>query len=121
MKGFQARLAGVMLASTLVAAAVIAAGLAWYLVAHPGAAANDHLFRGEPRYFRDPVAMVQHALSASGDGHRRSVIMIGVVLLLIGPLIRVGLAAWGYLREGDRLYAAVSAFVFVVLVLSFFW
>ncbi len=121
MKNFPALLARVMLASTLGAAAVIAAGLIWYLATHPGAGTNDHIFRGEPRYFRDPLAIVHHALAVHEDGHRRSLIMIGVVLLLLGPLLRVGLASVGYLREGNRFYAAVSFFVFLVLVLSFFW
>jgi len=43
------------------------------------------------------------------------------VLLLLGPVLRVGLAAWGYWTERDRLYAGVSAFVFLVLAVSFFW
>ena len=47
--------------------------------------------------------------------------MIGVVLLLINPVVRVGVAAFGFSLQRDRLYAAVSLFVFVVLLLSFFW
>jgi uncharacterized membrane protein len=54
-------------------------------------------------------------------GHRRGLIMIGIVLLLAGPPVRVALAGIGYFFEKDRLFAAISAFVFLVLVFSFFW
>ena len=42
-------------------------------------------------------------------------------LLLLNPLVRVFLAGVGYLMEGDRLYAVISAIVFAVLLGSFFW
>lgn len=121
MKGFPLFLSRVILWGTLVAAAVIAVGLVWFLVTHPGTPPGDHIFSGEPKMFRDPVTMVQVAMEPSTTGHRRSLIMIGVVLLLVGPLVRVALAGVGYLLEKDRLYAGVSAVVFGVLVLSFFW
>ncbi len=121
MKNFSVFLARVMVTSTLIAAAVIAFGLIWFLVTHVGATPGDHLFSGEPKYFRDPLDMMWRALDLSAVGHRRGLIMIGIVLLLLGPVLRVGLAAWGYWTERDRLYAGVSAFVFIVLAVSFFW
>lgn len=121
MKKFPVFLARVMVTSTLISAGVIALGLGWFLFTHIGAPPGDHLFSGEPKYFRDPLDMVWRALDLSAVGHRRGLIMIGVVLLLLGPVLRVGLAAWGYWTERDRLYAGVSAFVFLVLVFSFFW
>jgi uncharacterized membrane protein len=121
MNRLTALLAKVMLTGTLVSAAIIAAGLAWYLSAHLGTPPGDHIFRGEPKYFESPVAMVRHSLALDQVGHRRSLVMIGIFLLLLNPLIRVALASAGYLLEGDRLYAAISALVFAVLLVSFFW
>jgi len=121
MSRFTSLLAQVMLTGTLLAAAIIAAGLVWYLSAHIGQPPGDHVFAGEPLYFKSPAAMVQHAFALGQDGHRRSLVMLGILLLLLNPLLRVGLAGLGYLLEKDRLYAGISAIVFAVLLISFFW
>lgn len=115
------RLARIMTVSTLASAALIAAGLVWYLSAHIGANPGDHLFSGEPVFFRYPLEMLRRAADFHADGERRSIAMIGIFVLLLSPLLRVFLAAAGFLAEGDRLYAAISAVVFAVLVFSFFW
>lgn len=114
-------LARVMLGGTLIAAAIMLVGLIWYLTANPGIKAGDHVFSGEPKYFENPVQMVQRALAVHDDGHRRSLLMIGILLLLINPVLRVGFAALGFVAQKDRLYAGISLFVFGVLVFSFFW
>jgi len=122
MKGSLSRLlAGLMLWTTILSAAIILSGLAWYLSAHAGDVPADRIFSGEPHDLRDPVAMVRHALDWQANGERRSVIMIGVVLLLIGPVLRVGLAGLGYALGRDRFYAGVSGFVLLVLLISFLW
>jgi len=117
----QNSLARVMLGGTLLAAAIMAGGLLWFLATHIGAPPGDRVFSGEPKYFENPIAMVQRALDVREIGHRRSLIMIGVVLLLINPVVRVGFAAFGFALQRDRLYTAVSLFVFAVLLFSFFW
>ena len=121
MNSLSRLLANLMLWTTLLSAAVILGGLVWFLAAHAGDVPGDHLFSGEPRYFRDPVEMVRHALDWKVNGERRSLIMVGVVLLLAGPVLRVGLAGIGYALGRDRLYAGVSLFVLIVLLISFFW
>lgn len=121
MKRFSILLARVMVTGTLVAAAIIAAGLLWYLSAHSGELPGDHIFRGEPKYLENPVQMARRAFEPGAMGERRSLVMIGIFLLLLNPPVRVFLAAAGYLMERDRLYAVISAIVFVVLVVSFFW
>lgn len=121
MNRFSTLLARVMVTGTLVATAIIAAGLVWYLSAHVGESPGDHIFQGEPRYFKNPEQMVLHTFALDAQGHRRSLVMVGVLLLLLNPLIRVFLAGAAYLLEGDRLYAGISGIVFLVLLVSFFW
>lgn len=121
MNRFSILLARVMVTGTLVAAAIIAAGLLWYLSAHSGEPPGDHIFRGEPKYFENPVQMVRRTFEPNVTGERRSLVMIGIFLLLLNPPVRVFLAAAGYLMERDRLYAVISAIVFAVLLVSFFW
>jgi uncharacterized membrane protein len=117
----QNTLSRVMLTGVLVAAGIMAAGLIWFLAAHPGLLPGDHIFRGEPKYFENPVSMFLRALDFSETGHRRSLIMIGVMLLLINPVVRVAFAAFGFAAQGDRLYTVVSLLVLAVLLISFFW
>ncbi len=117
----QNSLARLMVTGTLVSAAIIAAGLVWYLSAHVGLKAGDHLFSGEPRYFENPVSMVQRALDLREIGHRRSVIMIGIALLLINPVLRVAFAAFGFAAQKDRAYTIISLIVLAILLFSFFW
>lgn len=117
----QNSLARIMLAGTLIAAAIIAAGLIWYLATHIGARPGDHIFNKEPKYFENPISMVQRAFEIGIFGERRSVIMIGVVLLLINPVIRVAFAVFGFAAQKDRQYAAISLIVLAVLLFSFFW
>lgn len=114
-------LAKLMVGGTLIAAAVMLAGLVWYLASHEGLKPGDHVFSGEPKYFENPVSMIQRAVDIHEVGHRRSLIMIGAVLLLLNPIVRVGFAALGFAVQKDRLYTAISLFVFGVLLFSFFW
>jgi uncharacterized membrane protein len=117
----QNSLARLMLTGVLVAAAIMGAGLIWFVATHEGMPPGDHLFSGEPKYFENPVSMLQRAFDLKAVGHRRSLLMIGVVLLLLNPLVRVAFAALGFAAQRDKLYTAISVLVFGVLVLSFFW
>jgi uncharacterized membrane protein len=114
-------LARVMIVGTVVAAAIMAAGLVWYLSAHAGEPVGDHIFKGEPKYLENPVGMVRRAFDPESTGHRRSLVMIGLFLLLINPSVRVALAGIGFLAARNRLYAVISAIVLAVLLSSFFW
>lgn len=117
----QNSLAKLMVGGTFLAAGVMLAGLVWYLASHVGLKPGDHVFSGEPKYFENPVSMIQRAADVHEVGERRSVIMIGAILLLLNPIVRVGFAALGFAMQKDRMYTAISLFVFGVLLFSFFW
>ncbi|HEY5769639.1 MAG TPA: DUF1634 domain-containing protein [Terrimicrobium sp.] len=117
----QNTLARVMLSGVLIAAAIMAAGLVWFLATHDGLPPGDHTFSGEPKYFENPISMIGRAFDPGEVGRRRSVIMIGVVLLLINPVVRVAFAACGFAAQGDKTYTRISLLVLAVLLFSFFW
>jgi uncharacterized membrane protein len=117
----QNALARVMLSGVLVAAAIMGAGLIWFLATHDGLPPGDHIFSGEPKYFENPVSMVCRAFEPGQVGRRRSVIMIGVVLLLINPVVRVAFAAFGFAAQRNWVYTNISLLVLAVLLFSFFW
>jgi uncharacterized membrane protein len=114
----QTTLARLMIGGVVVATVVIVAGLIWYLATHIGVAPGHHLFRGEPKYFENLAAMVRQALDFREVGERRSIVMIGIVLLLLNPFLRVAVAAVGFAAQRDWLYVGISAFVLAVLVFS---
>ena len=117
----QTRLSRLMLTGVGVTAVIILAGLGWFLSARTGALPGDHLFRGEPKYFENPITMLQRAFEPGQLAERRSVIMLGIVLLLLNPLLRVGFAALGFAAQKDWLYTTISLLVLMVLFFSFFW
>lgn len=116
----QSLLARVMVSGVIVSGIIIFGGLAWYLSTHIGVPPGDHVFSGEPRFFETFGDMIRRAFSWHEFGERRSVIMVGIVLLLLNPIVRVGLAVAGFFAQRDWQYCAISALVFAVLVFSFF-
>jgi uncharacterized membrane protein len=110
-----------MLSGVLVAASIMGAGLLWFLATHDGLPRGDHIFSGEPKYLENPVSMIHRAFEPGEVEHRRSMIMIGVVLLLINPVVRVAFAAFGFAAQRDRLYSKISLLVLAFLLFSFFW
>ena len=117
----QNTLARVTVFGTLFAAGLMLAGLLWFLSVRGGMAPGDHVFGGEPKYFETPLSMLERAFQRGALGERRSVVMLGVMVLLISPVVRVGFALVGFAAQKDRLYAAISLIVFAVLLFSFFW
>lgn len=109
-------LALLMLWGVLVAAAVMFLGGVVYLLHHFNDVPGDHVFQGEPQSLRNPLLILINATEC----HTRSIIQLGVVLLLLNPLFRVALAFFGYLREKDFAYIGISAFLVLILVYSFF-
>lgn len=117
----QNALAKTMIIGTAIAGTIIALGMLWFLWANAGMKAGDKIFTGEPKYYENPISMVQHAMALNELGHRRSFIMVGVLLLLLNPVARVALAALGFALQKDRMYTIISLIVLSVLLISFFW
>ncbi len=97
-----------------IAAAVILTGGLVYLRHGAGPAPDYRHFHVAP----------QEALSIRGTftgivrGSSLSIIQLGVLLLIATPVVRVVFALVGFAREGDRLYASISAAVLAILVFS---
>ncbi len=119
--GLQRSLARLMLAGVALSALLIAAGLVLYLTVRGAEVEGDKIFSGEPSYFRQPLQMVERALDSGVVGQRRSIIQLGILLLLFNPVVRVAFAAAGFAAQRDWLYSIVSLGVLAVLGISFFW
>jgi uncharacterized membrane protein len=96
------------------AAAVVLAGGA-LLLRHPWSAIPDytHFHAGDPqmRSLRGIVRGVMHA-------EPRSIIQLGLVVLIATPVARVVFCVVGFARQRDRLYVGVSSLVLAVLIYS---
>ncbi len=101
-------------AGVLLAAAVVLIGGALYLRQETGPRPDYSHFTGVAERFRSPAEIVINAL----HGRARSVIQLGLLLLIATPIARVVLAAVGFALERDHLYVFVSLVVLAVLIYS---
>jgi uncharacterized membrane protein len=100
---------GVMLATAL----VLAGGLS-YLIRHGTEVPNYQFFRGEPAEFRTLTGLETSVLS----GRRRSIIQMGLLLLIATPVIRVGFSLLAFIRQKDVTYIVITLIVLLGLVYS---
>jgi uncharacterized membrane protein len=108
-------LVGLMLRTgVLLAAAVVLTGGILYLIQSHGVRSDYTHFRGEP----------QELMTVSGIAHgvatldARSVIMLGLLILIATPVARVGMCIVGFFFEHDRMYVVVSTAVLLILLYS---
>jgi uncharacterized membrane protein len=98
----------------LLAATVVFIGGVLYLRQETGPRPDYSHFTGVAERFRSPVEIVPNAL----HGRARSIIQLGLLILIATPIARVALAAIGFLFERDHLYVCVSLIVLAVLLYS---
>ena len=98
---------------------LIAVGLAVTLTHHPD-------FLSDPAALgqvTDPQTALPHSLTEVGREllqlRGRAIIMFGLLLLIMTPIARVAVSAVAYVREKDWRFAAITAFVLLVLTVSF--
>jgi len=104
----------------LTSTAIIAFGL-FLLFLHDGlAVAHVSQILHSPPSTPTYPATLGELLRESARGNPAAIIAFGLVLLIATPALRVAATVFLFLREGDRLYAAITLIVLVVLMLSFF-
>jgi uncharacterized membrane protein len=92
---------------------VIAAGLVIAFAHHPG----DFSSRPAPgAHFPNSIGNVVEGVRG-GDGE--AIVAAGLLLLIATPVARVALSIVIFVIERDRLYIAITAAVFVILMISF--
>jgi len=101
-------------AGVLLAAAVVLAGGAVFLWHQGGTVPDYRVFRGEPVYLGQLGAIVRDALSGSG----RSLVLLGLLILVATPVARVAFTAVAFAFERDRTYVLVALLVLALLLKS---
>jgi len=97
----------------LLAAALVAAGGALYLVRHGTELVDYRAFRGERPDLRSVRGVLEGTLGLQG----RDVIQLGLLVLLATPVARVAFSVVAFALQRDRLYASVALLVLAIL----FW
>ena len=115
----------ILRAGVISSSAVIMVGLVFMLAAHStgyGPIGSYHLnvlmqYLGH----RAPDFPISVPAVASGvmRGRPFAIIMLGILMLIATPVVRVAVAVVAFNIEKDRAYAAISLYVLLVLIFSF--
>ena len=95
----------------LLSAVIIAVGMVITLTNHPEYFSSRHV-TGYPNTL---IEVVNGVVAGQGP----AIIMAGLLVLIATPVARVALSVVIFVFERDRLYAAITAAVFVILMFSF--
>ena len=109
-------IAGLLRGGVLLSAFVVIAGAVLYLGAHPLTRVSYRGFAGEPEHLRDVHGIVRSAFS----GQARSLMQLGLLLLIATPVARVVFSILAFAVEGDRMYVIFTLIVLSVLLYSLF-
>jgi len=109
------RTIGVMLrVGVLASAAIVLAGGLWHLARHGMTIPDYGTFRGEPQGLRSVSGVWGGVLRLEP----RSVIQLGLLLLIATPIARVAFSVAAFAVQRDRVYVGLSAVVLAVLLWS---
>ena len=109
-------IANLLRAGVLLSAFVVIAGAVLYLGAHPRARVSYRSFVGEPEHLRNVHGIVHSAFT----GQARSLMQLGLLLLIATPVARVVFSILAFAAEGDRMYVGFTLIVLAVLLYSLF-
>ena len=109
-------IANLLRAGVLLSAFVVIAGAVLYLGAHPRAHVAYRTFAGEPEQLTNVHGIVRSAFS----GQARSIMQLGLLLLIATPVARVVFSIFAFAVERDLMYVGYTLIVLSVLLYSLF-
>jgi uncharacterized membrane protein len=73
--------------------------------------------------FIEPTDAVPHSFAGLATGLKAfsgtAIAVLGILLLIATPVVRVGVSIFAFIYQRDRLYTLITATVFCLLLLSF--
>jgi len=109
----QAVLGWVLRIGVIVSISIVIFGGVLYLYRHGGETAGHSKFIGIPD-FTQIGGIVQGILDFRG----RSIIQLGIILLIATPIMRIIFSTIGFALEKDRLYVGISLLVLLIIIFS---
>jgi uncharacterized membrane protein len=98
----------------ILSASIVAAGGIIFLLKHGSEMPHYHSFKSEPHQLRNITEIWQTALQGRG----RSLIQLGLLVLIATPVTRIIFSVIGYLIEKDYLYAVLTCTVLCIILFS---
>jgi len=98
----------------LISALFVFLGAIIYLVQHRNEKPQYHLFSGEPFRFINLMQIFKNAVK----GQARSLIQLGLLLLIATPIARIVFSIIGFILEKDYLYVTITTVVLLIIILS---
>lgn len=96
----------------ITAGVVVLAGGILFLLRHASEIPDYKVFHGAPIEFRNITGIIKQTLAV----HARGIIQLGCLLLIATPVIRVVLSVYGFARQRDWTYVAITLVVLAVLL-----
>ena len=96
----------------LLSVGIIAVGMGITLMQHPASFTSGQASMHFPNTIGEVIAGLR-------NGSGEAVMMTGLLVLIATPVARVALSIVIFAIERDRLYAAITAAVFVILMIAF--
>jgi uncharacterized membrane protein len=103
-------------AGVSLAAIVVFVGALLYLWQAHGVTPDYRHFHGSP----SPADRIAPVIAGVLRLDSRSIIRLGILLLIATPIARVAYCVFSFIVQKDRLYVAISGIVLTVLLYSFF-
>lgn len=103
-----------LISGVIVAALIVLVGGVSYLIRYGASLPDYTVFRGEPAELRSLFGIAGGGLSFQ----IRSVIQLGLLLLIATPVARVAFSILAFALQRDRTYVIVTLIVFAVLMYS---
>lgn len=98
----------------LISALFVFSGAIIYLVQHGHEKPQYHLFSGEPFRFINLRQILKNVVK----GHARSIIQLGLLLLIATPIARIVFSIIGFIIEKDYVYVTITSIVLLVIIMS---
>jgi uncharacterized membrane protein len=98
----------------LTSVVIVLIGAVFYLFQHGHEIPWYHEFKGEPKRIRE----VKMVWQTAWQGRGRSIIQLGLFVLIATPIARIIFSIIGYILERDYLYVIITLIVLSVILYS---
>jgi uncharacterized membrane protein len=107
----EAQMGTLLRAGVILACGIMIVGGAIYLVRHGGGYESYQTFHAEPAPFRSIAGIWREVLT----GDARALIQFSALVLIATPVLRVAFAVYGFARQKQWIFVAVSLIVLMLL------
>ena len=113
-KDLERIMGGLLRYGVLASLIVVLIGAVFYLSQHGNEAPSYKKFLGEPKKFSE----IKQVWSFTLQGRGRSIIQLGLFILIATPIARIVFSIIGYILERDYLYIAITLIVLSIILFN---